>query len=132
MRSRYSAYVKHAYDHLGNSLSAEQKKDFSADDAKRWSEQSEWLGLTITRTEKGGTDDDQGLVEFTARYKSGGEEHEHVETALFGREEGRWVYAGFLPPPGQTIRYGQPKPGRNDPCPCGSGKKYKKCCGAGK
>jgi preprotein translocase subunit SecA len=21
------------------------------------------------------------------------------------------------------------KPGRNDPCPCGSGKKYKKCCG---
>ncbi len=23
----------------------------------------------------------------------------------------------------------QPKPGRNDPCPCGSGKKYKKCCG---
>lgn len=25
----------------------------------------------------------------------------------------------------------QAKPGRNDPCPCGSGKKYKKCCGAG-
>ena len=24
-----------------------------------------------------------------------------------------------------------PEPGRNDPCPCGSGKKYKKCCGAG-
>ena len=23
-------------------------------------------------------------------------------------------------------------PGRNDPCPCGSGKKYKRCCGAGK
>jgi uncharacterized protein YchJ len=23
-------------------------------------------------------------------------------------------------------------PNRNDPCPCGSGKKYKKCCGAGK
>ncbi len=24
---------------------------------------------------------------------------------------------------------GQAKPNRNDPCPCGSGKKYKKCCG---
>ena len=24
------------------------------------------------------------------------------------------------------------QPGRNDPCPCGSGKKYKKCCGAAK
>ena len=25
----------------------------------------------------------------------------------------------------------QPKVGRNDPCPCGNGKKYKKCCGKG-
>lgn len=29
-----------------------------------------------------------------------------------------------------TIRRQDPKTGRNDPCPCGSGKKYKKCCGA--
>ncbi len=28
-------------------------------------------------------------------------------------------------------RRDEPKVGRNDPCPCGSGKKYKKCCGAG-
>ncbi len=28
-----------------------------------------------------------------------------------------------------TVRRSQPKVGRNDPCPCGSGKKYKKCCG---
>jgi curved DNA-binding protein CbpA len=31
--------------------------------------------------------------------------------------------------PDQPIRRTQPKVGRNDPCPCGSGKKYKKCCG---
>ena len=30
----------------------------------------------------------------------------------------------------QTVRRDTPKVGRNDPCPCGSGKKYKKCCGA--
>ena len=29
------------------------------------------------------------------------------------------------------IKRDMPKVGRNDPCPCGSGKKYKKCCGAG-
>ncbi len=29
-----------------------------------------------------------------------------------------------------TVRRGEPKVGRNDPCPCGSGKKFKKCCGA--
>ena len=30
----------------------------------------------------------------------------------------------------QTIRRDEPKVGRNDPCPCGSGKKFKQCCGA--
>ncbi|WP_022851433.1 preprotein translocase subunit SecA [Limisalsivibrio acetivorans] len=30
----------------------------------------------------------------------------------------------------EPVRRDQPKVGRNDPCPCGSGKKYKKCCGA--
>ena len=30
----------------------------------------------------------------------------------------------------KTVTRDQPKIGRNDPCPCGSGKKYKKCCGA--
>ena len=31
----------------------------------------------------------------------------------------------------EPVRRDAPKVGRNDPCPCGSGKKYKKCCGAG-
>jgi uncharacterized protein YecA (UPF0149 family) len=30
--------------------------------------------------------------------------------------------------PIETVRRDGPKIGRNDPCPCGSGKKYKKCC----
>ena len=28
------------------------------------------------------------------------------------------------------VKRKEPKVGRNDPCPCGSGKKYKKCCGS--
>ena len=130
MRSRYSAYVKHAYDHLGRSLSAEQRKDYSADQAKQWAESSEWVGLKILRTEKGGANDSEGLVEFSARYRNNGQDHEHVETALFTRESGAWVYAGQATPRGQTVKRESPKIGRNDPCPCGSGKKYKKCCGA--
>lgn len=35
----------------------------------------------------------------------------------------------YLPPSAETVQ-APPVPGRNDPCPCGSGKKYKKCCGA--
>ncbi len=34
-----------------------------------------------------------------------------------------------LPPPVEPITSDKEKVGRNDPCPCGSGKKYKKCCG---
>ena len=30
----------------------------------------------------------------------------------------------------RTVRREMPKVGRNEPCPCGSGKKFKKCCGA--
>ncbi|MCX2977689.1 SEC-C metal-binding domain-containing protein [Candidatus Marimicrobium litorale] len=33
-------------------------------------------------------------------------------------------------PPQETIVRSTPKVGRNDPCPCDSGRKYKKCCGA--
>lgn len=49
------------------------------------------------------------------------------------RQEGR-VHSGTkmveIPPPGlvETYRKTEPEIGRNDPCPCGSGKKYKRCC----
>ena len=36
---------------------------------------------------------------------------------------------GYLPKTGTVIRR-RPKIGRNEPCPCGSGRKYKKCCGS--
>jgi uncharacterized protein YecA (UPF0149 family) len=36
--------------------------------------------------------------------------------------------SGIHAPPASTTIVGRPKVGRNDPCPCGSGKKYKKCC----
>ena len=39
---------------------------------------------------------------------------------------------GTAPAKVETVVHQGPKIGRNDPCPCGSGKKYKKCCGAGK
>ena len=33
-------------------------------------------------------------------------------------------------PKKKPVKRAEPKVGRNDPCHCGSGKKYKKCCGA--
>ncbi|TWT56997.1 preprotein translocase subunit SecA [Thalassoglobus neptunius] len=45
-------------------------------------------------------------------------------------EEGAQTEPGQQPKTVETIRNFDEKVGRNDPCPCGSGKKYKKCCGA--
>ncbi len=45
-------------------------------------------------------------------------------------EQARMAGSGEYQPVQQVVR-GAAKIGRNDPCPCGSGKKYKKCCGAG-
>jgi preprotein translocase subunit SecA len=44
-------------------------------------------------------------------------------------EQARMAGSGDSQPVQQVVR-GTAKIGRNDPCPCGSGKKYKKCCGA--
>jgi preprotein translocase subunit SecA len=44
-------------------------------------------------------------------------------------EQARMAGAGDMQTVQQVVRSGE-KVGRNDPCPCGSGKKYKKCCGA--
>jgi len=44
-------------------------------------------------------------------------------------EQARMAGSGDMAPVQQVRRSGE-KVGRNDPCPCGSGKKYKKCCGA--
>ncbi|MGA9163533.1 MAG: UPF0149 family protein [Thiobacillus sp.] len=54
---------------------------------------------------------------------------EHVASAIWAAYDLRefWLDRGFVPH--APIRKA-PEPGRNDPCPCGSGKKYKKCCGA--
>ena len=55
---------------------------------------------------------------------------EHVANAIWSTYDLRefWRDRGYAP--ATPIRK-QPEPGRNDLCPCGSGKKFKKCCGAG-
>lgn len=51
-----------------------------------------------------------------------------IDEALFVVQELRLFWLDQAPRP-ETRRVG-PTPGRNDPCPCGSGRKYKKCHGA--
>lgn len=130
MRSRYTAYVKAELDYLLESTHPSQRSDYDLKGTRRWAEKSEWDGLQIISTEAGGADDSQGKVEFIAHYRYKGRKTAHHELAEFVREDGRWFFRqGNMVPQKQVVREGE-KVGRNDPCPCGSGKKYKKCCGA--
>ncbi len=129
MRSRFTAYVRGDLDHIENSHASEVRDTFNLSVAESTASSVEWVSLTISDTTAGGDDDDTGTVEFSARFKKDGELQVHHERSNFRRENGRWVYVdGKMNPKGTPRRV--EKVGRNDPCPCGSGRKYKKCCGA--
>jgi SEC-C motif-containing protein len=120
MRSRYCAFV------MGNSAYLLQTWHESTRSEKLQLEQGvNWFGLQVVETQAGEADDDEGWVEFIAKFKGHDRLQYLHERSHFLREDGRWYYVD-----GQI--YQQPKAdkiGRNDPCPCGSGKKFKRCCG---
>jgi SEC-C motif-containing protein len=127
MRSRYTAYATGAIEHIIKSCVHDGQLDESA--TRRWSEKADWQGLKIVRTEKGQTDDSEGVVEFVASYTMDGLKDQHHETAKFVRKDGSWLYESGDVRTATVVR-ASPKVGRNALCPCGSGKKYKQCCGA--
>ena len=127
MRSRYTAYATGAIDYLERTHHPDTLEMFDAEDAAAWSKASTWLGLTIISAEP--PVGDEGFVEFEARFSQHGSTQVHHERSRFVREGGRWFFESGERVV-ETIRRTTPKVGRNDPCPCGSGKKHKKCCGA--
>jgi SEC-C motif-containing protein len=129
MRARYTAYVRGEVDFLGTSLAPSEREGFNRETAKQWSDLATWQGLEVLRTEGGGEDDDAGVVEFVARYRMQDKDVNHHEVATFRREDGVWYFVDGETPKAQPYRRPSPKVGMNDPCPCGSGKKFKKCCG---
>ena len=130
MRSRYSAYVKKEIGWLRSSLHPSQRADFNEATTREWAERAEWLGLEIVNTVKGGPSDSDGKVEFIAAFSESDKKQEHREVSTFEKVDGIWYFKDGKPLAAATVKREAPKTGRNDPCPCGSGKKYKKCCGA--
>jgi len=129
MRSRYSAYVTGQVEYLATSLHPEHRQDMDLAATRRWSQAAQWKGLQVVSTRDGGEEDDEGEVEFVATYREKGVNKPHHERASFRRAEGRWYYvSGDIVQSAPSV-HKQPKVGRNEPCPCGSGRKFKKCCG---
>jgi SEC-C motif-containing protein len=129
MRSRYTAYVRHDIDYLFATHDPETATDVDRDATARWAEESTWLGLQVLDVVGGGAGDQHGEVEFVARWRADRQDHRHHERATFRRHEGRWVFTTGVTPKRVPVRAAA-KPGPNAPCPCNSGKKYKRCCGA--
>ncbi len=119
MRSRYSAYVLKNEAYLQATWHASTRPgelDLAADTTV-------WLGLEVRRTEAGQPGESEGLVEFAARYRSGGKDGKLSEVSRFVQEQGKWFYLS-----GALAANTPVKVGRNAACPCGSGKKFKRCC----
>lgn len=127
MRARYTAYTKAEMDFIFESAHPEHREGYDHEGTKAWAENSEWLGLEIISTSKGGKDDTSGEVEFIARFKDAGKLLEHHENGQFRKENGIWLFTDGVTAKQRPITSN--KVGRNDPCPCGSGLKFKKCCG---
>jgi SEC-C motif-containing protein len=133
MRSRYSAHVKGLVDFVVNtyhpSCDAQQQRDGIAE-----SVDSDWCKLEVISTANG-ANSDEGYVTFKAYFNQEGSEYCLEECSRFIRENQQWYYIDgtFPEQQEQDQRLSQPvshlKVGRNDPCICGSGKKFKKCCG---
>lgn len=137
MRSRFTAFSKGLWDYIeetrysdGQELSACYKTKFLHDDIL-------WTKLDILSIKNGDALDDKGEVGFIAHYIESGEKKTLQEVSNFIKQDGKWYYnehesriiSSDSPPSTKPFNRKQPKVGRNEPCPCGSNKKYKKCCG---
>jgi len=114
MRSRFSAYVLGRHDHLLATWHSSTCPAQIGGTALRW------IGLAIVSSH-GGANAQEGEVEFIASFIASRRGYHLHERSRFNREDGQWRYLD-----GNCST----RPiGVNDTCPCGSGRKFKRCCG---
>lgn len=107
MRSRYDAFVRIDGEYLARTTTQNISSDISS------YKNIEWLKLDVLDA----TDDE---VEFKAYYREDDSLDVLHERSKFVQKDGVWLYDS-----GELFNT---KIERNEQCPCGSGKKYKKCC----
>ena len=125
MRSRFTAHVAHDWRYLHRTYRPTAKKPYvEEEDASP----IPWSRLAIHAHEPGASPD-IAYVDFSAYFVDERGEHAMQEKSEFVRTAGQWLFTRTLRTGPAPIRSTAPKVGRNDPCPCGSGKKFKHCCG---
>ena len=133
MRSRYSAYVLGRYQWLVDSTHPDYREGISVEKLTEQARDVEWLRLDVARSENDVPAGKNGelfdVVEFHAYYEMEGIPRQLGERSFFSRQDEKIFYVDGVALRPEAYRRQNPKVGRNDPCPCGSGKKHKKCCG---
>ncbi len=124
MRSRFSAHVARDFAHLHRTYLPTSKEPYVPDGEAGG---TDWTRLVI-HSHTLGPKDGFAYVDFTAYFKEGDAERALLEKAEFQLIDGTWFYTRPVRQGPAPIKAGQAKVGRNDPCPCGSGKKHKQCC----
>ncbi len=128
MRARFTAHCLRNYQFLVDSTHPEHRDGVSFDEIEKWASHVNWDSLEVHRATPG-TDDATGEVSFTAHYSVRDIPQELREDSTFAKIDDKWFYVdGHVHGQDPYVRE-TPKVGRNEPCPCGSGAKYKKCCG---
>lgn len=124
MRSRFTAYTQRNVTYLLATWDA-NKRPANIDFSK---ETAEWQKLQILSSKKGGIKDTKGVVEFKAFYRQDGADYFMHEISRFIKTDQGWLYLdGLIKATGKVELC--TSTGRNTPCTCGSGKKFKHCCG---
>ncbi len=117
MRSRYCAYVLDDVNYLAETW----HRDFRPAELTI-DQQFRWIGLRIITSDQ---QDQRARVEFEACLLANGKVEAMHEKSAFILEQERWLYtSGEM----LTSSFEPWKPGRNESCPCGSDKKFKRCC----
>ncbi len=124
VRSRYTAFAMRNLDYVARTHAPEIRDDFNRAEAERIASECEWLGLQIHSAKESA---DTAEVEFIIRIRQQQKTITKASASSFRREDGEWLYVSSKPAAHIAHRRA-PKIGRNDPCHCSSGKKYKKCC----
>ena len=127
LRARYTAFTTGDVDFILGSHHSRTVAEVKRSEIEEWSKSSEWLGLKILEKSEGLETDEKATIIFQAQYRVKEKEEDHFEKSFFEKENGQWKFldAHGLHQ-GPYVRP-EPKVGRNDPCHCGSGKKFKKC-----
>lgn len=125
MRARFTAHATGAFEFIHRTYRETARLRYLPEDNAT---DVEWTRLEI-HSQTSGSAPHLATVDFSAYGKRQGAEFVHHEKAEFAREGSTWIYTRPLREGPAPIKASAPKPGRNDPCPCGSGKKYKHCCG---